>query len=69
VNELGLDRLVFAESWLRAELDAGETFASSLLGMPTGQWRGRMRRDANLRRYGTLSHLLDAIHNQLYYYP
>lgn len=58
-----------ASAWLRAEEEAGDLYGKQLLAIPTARWRSEMDADPNFRRYGTLRLVIDAIHEQLYYYP
>jgi tetratricopeptide (TPR) repeat protein len=69
VPDPGLQEFQFAKAWLASEERAGKQYGPLLLGMPTGRWRSEMSQDENLRRYGTLRFLLDAIRNELFQYP
>lgn len=65
----GLQEFQFARAWLAAEKKAGKQYGPLLIGLAAGRWRSEMNRDENLRRYGTLRFLLDAIRNELFQYP
>lgn len=59
----------FASAWLAAEEDAGRQHGPALLALGTGLWRSEMYRAPDFRRYGTLKHVLDVIHDELYDHP
>lgn len=69
MGEENFDMVAFARAWLNAEEEAGQAFAPLLLATPTGLWRSEMNRDPNLRRYGTIHALLDAVFDQVLYQP
>jgi len=69
VPDPGLQEFQFARAWLASEEKAGRQYGPLLVGMATGRWRSEMSQDENLRRYGTLRFILDAVRNELFQYP
>jgi tetratricopeptide (TPR) repeat protein len=69
VRDFRLTDVISASGWLRAEEEAGEVYGTQLLAIPTARWRSEMDAEPNFRRYGTLRFVIDAIHEQLCYYP
>src|SRR5438445_8186710 len=65
MTETVTDRLRFQEAWRLAEEDAGRQYGAEIVALPPSQWRLEMTRDSKNRSYGTLSFLLDMVHQSL----